>query len=204
MKFILHILFFISLLAIVSEGSAQGYFSFGYGPSIPMGESKDYIDRTSWRSFSLEGGVFVTRNLSVGAAFSWYGSYKSYPWQTYENVNGTNITVTGLQWRYGNLYPLVAVVKYYIPLKNERFRPFAGAGLGPYFMNRRLDLSVLSFSENSTQFGFYPEIGFSFWFPLDFALSLDARYNYTVKSNDVPAQSNVAVNFGLIWKIANH
>ena len=48
MKKIRYILTALLLLSGITL-FAQGYFSFGYGPSIPMGDSKDYIDRTSWR-----------------------------------------------------------------------------------------------------------------------------------------------------------
>lgn len=189
-----------AFLLMTASLSAQGYFIIGYGPSIPLGKSTDFIDKTSWRGFNLEAGAFVTRNISVGASFSWYGFYKSYPYQTYENVQGTTITITGRQWRYDNLYPLVAVAKYYIPLKNRDFRPYLGIGLGPYFVNRSLDFGIYSLTEHSTQFGFYPELGFSYWFNSGYALSLNGRYNNSLKSNDLPAHSNIAINLGLVWK----
>ena len=73
--------------------------------------------------------------------------------------------------------PWWSVVKYYIPLKNKDFRPFIGAGLGPYFINRSLDFGVYSITEYTTQFGFYPELGFSYWVNSGFALSLNGKYN---------------------------
>jgi hypothetical protein len=194
--------YFFTALTILMTPSllAQGYLSFGYGPSIPVGKSSEYIDKLSWRGFNMEAGAFVTRNISVGAAFSWYGSYKSYPYQTYENIQGTAITITGHQWRYENVYPLVAVFKYYIPLKNKKLRPFIGAGLGPYFINRSLDFGIYSRGKNDTQFGFYPELGLSYWMKGGYAFSLDAKYNYSIKTNDLPSHSNIAINLGLVWK----
>jgi len=192
--------FSAAFLLVTASLFGQGYFIIGYGPSIPTGKTSDYIDLTSWRSFNVEAGAFVTKNISVGAAFSWYGSYKAYPKQTYENVSGTTITITGRQWRYENLYPLVVVARYYIPIKDLDFRPFVGAGLGPYFVNRSLDFGIYSVSENTTQFGFYPQLGFSYWINSGFALSLDGRYNYSLESKDLPAHSNIAINLALVWK----
>lgn len=177
----------------------QGFISFGYGPSFPLGKLNDYIDHASWRAFNLEGGYFLTDGLAVGVSFSWYGYYKSFPYDTYENVGGSTVTISGRQWRYSNVYPLMAKIRYYLPLKGD-LKPFIGAGLGPCFVNRRLDFGVWSFTDHTTQFGFYPELGLSYWIISGFALSLDARYNYAVRNKDLEAHSNVALNLGLVWK----
>jgi hypothetical protein len=200
MKKIRAILFFVFLLPAASI-FAQFYTTVGYGPSFPLGETKDYIDRTSWRNFNLEIGGFIGKNLSLGVAFAWYGSYQSYPFGTYTNVQGTTVTVTGQQWRYGNSYPLAVILKYYITMKNIPVRPYAAVGLGPSFTNRRIDFGIWSMTRHYTQFGMYPEIGLSYWFKQGYALSLGARYNYSIKSGELPAQGNIAVNMSLIWKI---
>ncbi len=189
------------LLSASLAARSQGYFSFGYGPFFPLGPDRGFIPETGWRSISAEAGVFTGRNFCLGVAFSWYGSYKAYPYQTYANVQGSTVTVTGLQWRYGNQYPLTAVARYYIPIGNSRFRPFAGVGAGPWFVNRTLDFGIYSKSQYATQFGFYPELGCSLWIKSGVALNLGARYNYSFRAKDIPGQSNVAVNIGLLWKI---
>lgn len=199
MKTMRHILLTAFLLG--SAGLfAQGYFILGYGPSFPLGPTKDYIDRASWRSFNGEGGGFVTKHLSVGVSFSWYGYYKEFPLQTYYDIEGSKVTVTGKQWRYANMYPLMAVVKYYVPIKDLDFRPYAGVGIGACFVNRTMDFGLYSVTNDDVQFGFYPEIGFSYWFNSGFAVSLDGRYNYAIGTKDLPDHSNITVAVNLIWK----
>lgn len=196
----LRLLFVAALLLPATSLFAQGYVTLGYGPSFPLAQVRDYIDKTSWRSLNLEAGWFFTKDLSLGVAFSWYGYYKSYPYQTYENIENTTVTVTGRQWRYVNFYPLVAVAKYYIPFKDLDFKPFVGVAAGAVFADRRLDFGVYTISENTIQLGFYPELGFSYWINDGLALSLDARYNYSLKTNTLPSHSNVALNLGVLWK----
>jgi hypothetical protein len=193
--------FVVALLLPAASLSAQVYFSFGYGPSFPLGDTKEYIDQASWRNFNMEIGFYVAKNFSVGSSFSWYGSYQDYPFRTWSNIQGSTVTVTGQQWRYGNNYPLTFLLKYYLHLKTTSFRPYIGAGLGPYFTNRQIDLGVWSVKEYFVQFGFYPELGLSYWFKRGFALSMEGRYNYSVKTSELPSQSNIAVSIGLIWKI---
>jgi opacity protein-like surface antigen len=188
------------LLLTTASLFSQAYIAFGYGPSFPLTKLNDYIDKTSWRTFNIEGGYFVTKDFAFGASFSWYGYYNSFPYDTYENIQGSTVTVSGKQWRYANVYPLMAMARYYLPLKGN-FKPFTGAGFGPCFVNRKLDFGVWSFTDHTTQFGFYPELGLSYWFKKGFSLSFDARYNYAVKNKDLEGHSNVALNMGLVWKL---
>ena len=195
----------LALLLLLTAGSlfSQGYMILGYGPSFPLGETKTYIDRMSWRSFNIEAGAFLTRNLSVGATFTWFGYYKEFPNDTYVNIGGTPVTVSGKQWRTANLYPLEAVVRFYIPIKRLAFRPFIAAGLGPCFLSRRLDFGIYTFTKNYTQFGFFPEAGFSYWFNSGFGAGMEAKYHYALATGDLPATSNVSVMVRLIWQFGS-
>lgn len=199
MKKISHFLFTLLLLAPVSVFS-QGFIGLGVGFSFPAGGTYDFIDQPGWRGCHLEAGGFFTDHLSAGAAFSWYGYYKSYPLQTYENINGTGITITGKQLRYENVYPLMLKVRYYFPANDSGFMFYAGGAVGAVFATRLQDFGVYSESDHTAQFGFYPEAGISYWFTGRFAICLDGRYYYSLKSAALPSHSGISVNLGLVWK----
>lgn len=61
----------IVLSALTIGANAQNIAGFVYQVSLPTGETKDFIDNTSWFGFGLEGRQFINENASVGMYVGW-------------------------------------------------------------------------------------------------------------------------------------
>jgi outer membrane protein W len=199
MKKIKYIIIMLSLVSASGLFAQSGYLAATYNTAIPLGNSKDFISNASFRGFGVDGGYYVTKNLSVGLSFSWNGFYEDFPYQTYEV--GT-ISITGLMWRYTNLFPLLATVKYYVPTGIE-FQPYFGLGVGTVITNTTTDFGIYSNTYRAWTFGLTPEVGFLYWFNSQTGIKLDATYNWSTKADNIPSQSNIGIALGLIWKLGS-
>ena len=175
----------------------QGYFDMTYDMAFPLGNTQDFISKTSWRGFTLEGGAFVTKHIAVGANFTWNGFYETFPYQTY--TYGT-LSVTGNMWRYTNSYPMMATCKYYL-MAGKKFQAYGGIGIGTVYVSKQTDLGVFTLSKKSWLLGFYPEIGLTYWFNTQTGILFNARYTATSSSQEVPTQSYFGLNLGGVWKL---
>jgi hypothetical protein len=185
------------LFLAASTLMGQGFFDLTYNVAFPMGNTRDFISKTSWRGFSLEGGVYLTKHIAVGANFTWNGFYETFPYQTYSS--GT-ISITGNMWRYTNSYPLMATAKYFF-LPDKKFQVYGGIGIGTIYVNKQTDLGVFTASKQSWLFGFYPEVGGTYWFNNQTGILFNTRYAISTTSQDVPGQSYLGLNLGIIWKL---
>ena len=125
-----------------------------YQIAFPVGDTKDFIDATSFRGIGFEGRWFIRPNISAGVALDWNVFFKT----TDKPIDIPNGTVSGTQNRTINAFPVLATVHYYMgPDKMY----YVGLGAGPYYMSQRWDVGLYSFSNTSWHFGFAPEIGVS-------------------------------------------
>jgi opacity protein-like surface antigen len=189
--------YLIACLLVLGATAAtgQGYFNLTYNMAFPLGNTNDFISQTSWRGYTVEAGGFVNSHISIGGSFSWEGFYEAFPYQTYSS--GT-ISVSGNLWRYINLYPLVVTGKYYF-ITEKKFRPYAGIGIGTVSANKLSELGVLTVQDHSWLFGFYSEAGLTYWFNATTGILLDARYLISSTSQNIPSQSSLGLNLGLVW-----
>ncbi|HOW25601.1 MAG TPA: outer membrane beta-barrel protein [Bacteroidales bacterium] len=176
----------------------QGYVTTTYNVALPLGNTKDFIDKTSPRGFGIEAGAWLNDNVSLGLEFSWNGFYKEYDYDTYYNIDGSTLTLSGRMWRYTNVYPLMGVVKYYLNSDSD-FEAFLGAGLGTFIINKRTDFGLYTLEDHQWHFALYPEVGFIYWFSDAAGFTFNTRYNWAAKSGDIDAQSNLGFNFGFVF-----
>jgi outer membrane protein len=190
----------VFLVLALCGGAVKADEAFGvltYEVSVPQGQLKDYIDKTSWRGFGLEGRWLVTPNITLGAAWHWNTFYKT----TDEMIELENGHVTGNQFRivYGS--PLMATGFWYpySPLDNPSFMPYLGLGAGAIWMKERLEIGIIAFEESNWHFGLQPEAGIMFPVGYYTNLLVSARYTYAFESGDAPEYQWWSFGFGFAW-----
>lgn len=179
----------------VNADDAMGVVT--YDVSVPLGDLTDYIDKTSWRGFGLEGRWLVKPNIALGLAWHWNTFYKT----TDETIEITNGHVTGNQFRvfYGS--PIMATAFWYprSPLDNPSFMPYIGIGAGTIWTKQRLEIGIVAFEESAWHFGVTPEIGVMVPVGYYTNLIMGARYNYAFESGDSPEYQWFTFSVGFAW-----
>ena len=196
MRTILAVFLFLALFAgAVNADDAIGVVT--YDVSVPLADMKDFIDKTSWRGFGLEGRWLVKPNITLGLAWHWNTFYMN----SDELLEIENGNVSGNQFRilYGS--PLMATAFWYprSPLDNPGFMPYLGLGAGAIWMKERLEIGIVAVEESSWHFGLTPELGFMV--PVGYYTNFiaGARYNYAFKSGDSPEYQWFTFSVGFAW-----
>jgi opacity protein-like surface antigen len=184
------------LTAMCSGAVAQDNITaITYQASIPLGDLEEYIGKTSWLGWGLEGRRFRSSSslVTVGFSFAWH-VFEDKLYGTQQLESGA---VTGTQRRWVNSLPFLLTGDYYFRRKGQ-IKPFVGAGAGVYYIVQRLDIGVWKREETKWSFGMMAEAGLQF--PLgDIEGFASARYHYafssgqTISGNDQDYQYLTAV-----------
>ena len=180
--------------------SANGFGQFvytnvTYNMSVPVGNTADFISKTSFRGLTINVGRFVTDNLAADLRFSWNTFYEAHDFETYTNDDGTG-SVTGKQFKYINAFPITGGVRY-VMNPNSDFSPYFAGGLGAYKINERTDMGIFYNEDMIWHFGMYPEIGFVYDFSYSAGLNVYARYDYALKTQNATSHSFLVFGIGL-------
>ncbi len=192
------------LIAIISTfASTAGYsqgsslYSFDYTMGMGVGSMGDYIKKASFRGLTFEGRGFVSDNVSVGALVSWATFYEARKNETYTHEDYT--TLFGNQYRYINVYPMLAQAHYYFGTDPHYTRIYLGGGIGTYSVNKETQIGVWALTENKWHFGVSPEIGILLPINYGTMINISLRYNYAVKTKNAPDYSWLALSIGFAW-----
>ena len=172
------------------------FWGVTYGLAVPMGDTKDYINDTSWRNFGLEGRKMeYGKNYSFGLSFGW--SVLDEIEHTTQEFNDRSGAVTGTAFKYLNIWPLLANAHYYFGGQGRNSAIFwAGLNAGAYVIEQRTEMGFVAIQETNWHFGGAPEIGIGF--PLQGTnLFFLARYNLTTSAGNVSSQQYLTVSVGL-------
>lgn len=186
--------------------AAFGLFSVGafaqtaawnanYIVALPMGDTKEWIDNTSFRGVSIDGRSFVDDNFSIGGTIAWQSFYKKIEDHT---ISLPNADIYGTQFRYINSFNVTFDAHYYVG-EPYSIRPYIGAGVGTYYMSQRGDLSLWSVTTDGWHFGVRPELGLFVPFSnSDYGINIGAKYNYIIKNSDSVDHQYLSINLGLL------
>ena len=187
-------MFLALAMVLVLSGSACAQSYGSYYPSeflwglswnlgLPTGETKDYTDDFSFRGIGLEGRKFIKPDLTVGLSFQWQVFWE----KVFGTTDQESFTVTGNQWRYLNLFPLLANVYKYWNYYGD-FRPYVGLNTGAYIVENRFEMGLYQLQETKWHFGLAPAVGAQM--PAGRFLGFfELRYNYVFKAGDSFEQS---------------
>ncbi|WP_422358544.1 hypothetical protein [Reichenbachiella sp.] len=176
-----YILIALVIGLINSTASAQmSVFKIDWNVGIPMGDMSDFIEDESYRGVRIGGRAWIYDNFSVGGEGGW--QVFNDKWTGTQNVDG-NVDVSGTQFRYMNIYPLMANMHFYLG-EDGGVRPYIGTNAGVTFINTRTEIGLWAVSETSTHFSIAPEIGT--FIPVGVAgagLNIGGRYDMAFKTN---------------------
>ncbi|MGZ6079734.1 MAG: hypothetical protein ACXWK4_02900 [Myxococcaceae bacterium] len=192
----LRFLFAVSLL-LSSVALAQSHVRISYEMAQPEGNTARYIDRFSSRGAHLDVSLEMTYSfhfeLSAGL-----NSFNAAKYGVLTTTTGQD--VSGKQFRYLNVVPLMAGFAFHIPLGNgSRF--WAGCNAGTGYFNRVIDLGLYSYSASSWQYGIQPHVGIAIGLGdhSGTALFFDGRYNYFWARQGFPVQQYWSFGVGLLF-----
>ena len=156
-------------------------WNYGY----PTGGLKDFIDKSSFRGFGIEIGRGINDNIAIGISASWSVFYEALDYDTYTEGN---LTISGKQYRYLNVFPIFITGHYFIS-PGLKINPYLAGGIGTYSMNKKAVIGLYSAENNNWHVGIFPELGVFYNLTDDFALNLAARYNYAFENSEAPSYS---------------
>jgi outer membrane protein len=190
----------IIVLAVFSgtAGFAQNIWTINYDIGIPMGEMGDFISKTSWRGFSINGQSYISDKITLGGTFQWSAFYEKYPRNTYELPDGA---VTSTVWSKMYVMPLLVNARYNFKPEGT-FRPYVGLGTGAYYIEQETQVGLYVDSPKNWRFGLAPELGLYYPFGMsDLALHVKVAYNHVFYNVD-PIGSNLGfldISIGLAF-----
>ncbi len=193
---ILFTIVFIIAFSFASFSQGGGAWNFTYNMGIPMGDTKDFVSKSSFRGMMIEGRGFVTNNLAVGGAVGWQVFYENNGWVT-ESISET-AAIHGYQRKVINAVPLLVTADYYFFPGN--LMPYIGLGLGTYYIESRSYLGIYYVQEKAWHFGLAPELGLSIPFgSSNAAFTANVKYNWAAKTKDTSGQSWIGVGVGFSY-----
>ncbi len=172
-------------------------FGLNYNISIPTGTSADFIGEASFRGASFEYTYVPDDHFGVHFEGGWNNFYEKFDEATYER--GT-MSITGTQYRYTERVPLLLGLNYFA-LPDAIIKPYAAFGLGMLYTEQRNDVGLYSFVTNGWQFAIKPELGAAVNISENTFLKLSAKYYYGVKTDNLDAQTYIAFNMGLAFRL---
>ncbi len=169
----------LMMLALDANSQMVDYYSsVNYSMGIPLGSTADYISNPSFRGFSFEFGRFLSDDLSIGFMVAWNVFNESFDTDTYELEN---IRLTGKRYNYINAFPIMASGRYHLR-PGAALRPYVGAGMGAYIINKKTDFGLYSEENKNWHFGLYPELGFIAQMSNELFFNIGAKLNQAFKS----------------------
>ncbi|MHC1777929.1 MAG: outer membrane beta-barrel protein [Lentimicrobium sp.] len=194
MKNITIILILVAGVFISPFVSAQSSTSLQYSIGIPMGGLKDHTDQVSFRGFTFEYQREIDDQISVGVNFAYSVFYERRDYASYTQGNST---LSGVQYRYNNMFPMLINAQY--KLTSGTVVPYVGLGLGTLYNLRNTDMGVYTIEENNWHFLITPELGAMFDVSSGTSIKINARYDQAFQTNDADGLGNLSFNIGLVF-----
>jgi hypothetical protein len=141
----------------------------------------------------------VLPNLALGVSWQWRTIQET----TSDAIALDGMSVSGDQVRRIYVSPiLVNAVYYYGGLEDSwRVKPFAGAGIGTYYIDKNLGMGITDIKETTWHFGLSPSAGIIF--PLynsSIDGFLDFNYHYILEAGDDTSHSFWGIEIGFAFR----
>ena len=179
------------------NASSQGTFTTQYAINFALGNTGDYIGKTSFRGISLDYRYFIQPNIAVGIGTGWYTFYEKQNYGTYSNDDGS-LAISGVQYRYINSAPILFVGDYYFS-PEEKISPFAGLGIGVTYNEINTEMGQYYVDIDTWQFSLAPEVGVRVEGTTGISGFFSARYNNNFETSELDAQSYLTLNVGVMF-----
>ena len=189
------ILLAVTIICLIAPHQSQAqdwYTGATYDVSIPAGDLKEFIEDPSWLGVSLTFRKQIERNVTAGLMFGWH----VFSERTDETVQLGNGAATGTQDRYVNSFPIMLNAHYYLGERGN-IRPYVGLNAGGLIVLRRYAIGIISFDDDSWEWGVTPEIGAVVPLNRDTALLLQGRFTYSFTGEDLAGSDMKLAYYGI-------
>ncbi len=198
MKKIIFLMIFGSLLATTKTfGQQESYMSVQYSVSFSTGDMADYISKASWRGILIEYRSEINSHLMAGVDVGWNVFYERKDYGTY--TQGTE-SLSGIQFRYQNVVPMLATFDYLIT-SDKALKPYIGLGIGTMFSERATDMNLYRLETNAWQFALKGELGVLYELNYTASIKLAAKYYNGFKTDKLENQGFFSINLGMAWTL---
>jgi hypothetical protein len=188
-------LFVLILVLFSVESFGQiTYLSFNFAPTIPTGNTANFIGVNSARSGNVEYYMMSDSKFGFGAEIGFTTLFEKISGET---LNSGTLSITGTQFRYQTMVPIMPAAIYFF---NEPgpIRPYVSFGAGVVINARRIELGIFQERTSAFQIGIRPEIGSIFQVSDYVAIKLSGKYYNTLGGSNLPAQSALGINLGFV------
>lgn len=170
------------LVASVGTGRAQvlpnAYFNVDWQLSMPI--SNDFADNFSGWGMNLEGGYFLTDEITIGGFLCYQTNFEKFGRQTLDLGNGNALTTSQ---RHAIFQLPFGVSGRYNWLTDSIVQPYAGLKLGASWA--QLSSYYYVYKQYTDTWGFYlsPEVGISIFPRPDMRFGFHAAIFYSYATN---------------------
>lgn len=166
---------FIAGMAQAQEGRLS--LNLNYSINTPTGDFKDFVNKTSYRSWTASLLYGINDKLSVGFGTGFQDFYQKYPRQVYKLDDGSDISA--VVSNSVQAVPLLAQVQYNF-MPRAAVQPYVGVGVGGNLVLYRQYVGEFADSKNKFGFAARPEAGVFIPFRKEgpAGITLRADYNY--------------------------
>jgi len=181
-------------LSTVGILKAQTITTVSYPIAFPTGDLKDYSAKTSFRGINLDFQKMVQDNVGVGFSVGWNVFYEELNYDTYTL---DNVSLSGKQWRYSNLIPMLVSSTYQLK-PGDSMNPYVGLGVGVMYSLRNTDMNLYTLEQDAWNFTLQPAVGVLIEANDVTKVNISARYTHGFEAgNELPgAQSYFSLNIG--------
>jgi len=193
-------IFFILVIGLAMPGivkAQSGYTSVQYQIGFGIGDLGDYIEKASFRGMVIDYQRNLTTSISVGMEFAWSTFYEKKEYDTYTDGQ---YSLSGIQYRYSNMFPMLACVEYSL-MPDGGVRPYVNLGIGTMYTMRETDMGIWMLEEKAWQFGLKPELGVIYDVSINASVKLEGKYYMGMGGSELENQSFFAISAGMVFLI---
>jgi outer membrane protein len=190
----------LAMVATHSPSHAQEWYGMAtWNISIPDGDTKEFVDETSFRGFGLDFRKQFRPNTTIGIMGSWEVFHE----RTSESFTIGSATVTGSQDRYINSFPIMLGLHRYFGNEGGT-RPYIGINGGGFILIQTLRIGLAEWEEDSWVWGAMPEAGLVIPLQSGAALIANARYSWALTGEDLNGEDREltywGIRVGFVWE----
>jgi outer membrane protein W len=190
----------VAVLGSVRGARAQEWYGAAtWQISVPYGDTKDFVESTSFGGMGLDFRKVVRENTTAGFMAGWNIFHER---RTGTDVFG-DVSVTGTQDRYINSFPIMVSVHRYFGEKRS-LRPYVGLNAGGFIVLQEFAIGVYAVKDDTWDWGLAPEVGIVIPTQSGAGFLINARYNWSPTVQDLTgADADLTywgINIGFVWE----
>ncbi|MBC8320276.1 MAG: hypothetical protein H8E34_06120 [Bacteroidetes bacterium] len=172
--------------------NSGGIINVQWDMAKPIGSMSDFVNTNSFKGFNIDYRHCYKKNIIIGGRTGLNNFYEN---RGLTNIkDGSSTSYLPIDHKISAV-PMMFVVDYLV--KSEKFIPYAGIGIGAYFINSSV-ISTNTITENTFHFGVSPEVGITIPFIIsNFGLNACTKYNFALGAGSSSGYSWFDFNIGL-------